>query len=84
MSGARSWWLGQICDAVELTDGVETQRPGAAIQITVAGAGTVILTLLSGAEIPVSLQVGDTLYPYQVIKATADTATGAVYFNLFA
>lgn len=84
MSGARSWWLGQIMDAVALTEATETQRPGAAIQISASGAGTVTLTLLSGATIVVNPQVGDNLYPYQVVKATVGTATIDAYYNLIA
>lgn len=84
MSGARSWWAGQICDCVKLTENTTTQQPGAAIQISATGAGTVILTLLSGATITVNVQVGDSIYPYQVTKATAGTATGLTYYNLIA
>lgn len=83
-SGARSWWLGQICDAAQLTENTLTQRPGAAIQITASGVGTVTLTLLSGATIPVTVAVGDNIYPYQVTKATVGTATITSYYNLFA
>lgn len=83
-SGARSWWLGQICDAVLLLDGVATQRPGAAIQITASVAGTVTLTLNTGSTIVVNPLVGDNLYPYQVVKAAAGTATITAYYNLFA
>lgn len=84
MSGARSWWLGQICDAVALSDDIDVQRPGAAIQITASVAGTVTLILLSGVSVVVNPQVGDNLYPYQVIRATAGTATVTAYYNLFA
>lgn len=83
MSGARTWWLGQICDALLLSDGVVTQRPGAAIQISATVAGTVTLTLLNGVTIVVNPQVGDNLYPYQVVMATAGTATVSAYYNLF-
>lgn len=84
MSGARSWWLGQIMDAQLLTEATDTQRPGAAIQITASVAGTVTLTLLSGNTIVVNPQVGDNLYPYQVTRATVGTATVSAYYNLFA
>lgn len=73
---------GQIWDAVALSDGVATQRPGAAIQISASVAGTVTLTLASGHTIVVNVAVGDSIYPYQVTKATAVTAT-ATYYNLF-
>lgn len=84
MSGARSWWPGQICDALQLTENTPTQRPGAAIQITASVAGTVTLTLVSGATIVVNPNVGDSIYPYQVIKATVGSATISAYYNLFA
>ena len=84
MSGARSWWLGQICDALALTENTLTQQPGAAIQISASGAGTVTLTLNSGNTIVVNVAVGDNIYPYQVIKATVGTATITAYYNLFA
>ena len=82
-SAARSWYLGQVCDAALLADGVQTQRPGAAIQITASVTGTVTLTLLSGATIVVNPPVGDSVYPYQVIMAKAGTATITAYYNLF-
>jgi hypothetical protein len=81
--GARSWYLGQVCDAALLANGVPTQRPGAAIQITASVAGTVILTLVSGATIVVNPPVGDSIYPYQVVMAAAGTATVTAYYNLF-
>lgn len=84
LTGARSWWLGQICDALQLTENTATQQPGAAIQISASGAGTVTLTLNSGNTIVVNVAVGDNIYPYQVIKATVGTATITSYYNLFA
>lgn len=84
MSGTRSWWLGQICDAVQLSEDTITQRPGAAIQITATVAGSVTLTLNTGSTIVVNPQVGDNIYPYQVTKATVGTATITAYYNLFA
>lgn len=79
----RSLWPGSTCDAALMANAVETQRPGAAIQITVTGTGTVTLVLWSGATIVVNPQVGDSIYPYQVKKYTAGTATGVVCYSLF-
>ena len=84
MSGARSWWFGQICDAAPLVDGVTTQRPGAAVMISASVAGTVTLTLLDGATIVVNPTVGDSIYPFQVVQATAGTAVVSAVYNLFA
>lgn len=81
--GARSWYLGQVCDAVPLTNGVETQQVGAAIMITASVTGTVTLELMSGKSIVVNPAVGDNFYPFQVTKATAGTATVTAYYNLF-
>lgn len=82
-SGQRSWWQGQVCAAVLLADGVVTQQPGAAIQITASVAGTVTLTLAAdGSTIVVNPAVGDSIYPYQVTKAVAGTATVTAYYNL--
>ena len=83
MSGMRTWWAGQIADVEQLTEDTPTQRPGAAIQITASVGGTVTLTLLSGNTIIVNQQVGDNLYPYQVLRATVGTATISAYYNLF-
>lgn len=80
---ARSWFAGQICDAERLTENVQAQRPGAAIQITASTAGTVTLTLNSGNTIVVTLSVGDNIYPYQVLRATVGTAVVTAYYNLF-
>lgn len=63
MSGARSWWLGQVCDCQQLTENTVTQRPGAAIVVNVTA--------------------GDSIYPFQVVKATVGTATISAYYNLF-
>lgn len=82
--GARTWWPGQIAGALLLTENTVTQRPGAAIQITASVAGSVTLTLNDGTTIVVNPQVGDNIYPYQVLKATVGTATITAYYNLFA
>lgn len=74
---------GQIWDCEEIEDDTETSRPGAALQITASVAGTVTLTLGSGAEIIVTVAVGDTIVPYQVTKAAQGTATVQKYYNLF-
>lgn len=80
----RTIFPGQICDCLELSDGVRTQRPGAAIQISATGAGTVTLELWNGGnEIIVNVAVGDSIYPYQVVKATAGTAVISKYYNLY-
>ena len=76
-------YLGQVWDSEQLSDGVTTQRPGAAIQISASVAGTVTLTLLSGSTIVVNVGVGDSIYPYQVTQAKAGTATVTAYYNLF-
>lgn len=82
--GARTWWPGQICGAAQLTENTRTQRPGAAIQITASVAGSVTLTLNDDTTIVVNPQIGDNIYPYQVLKATVGTATITAYYNLFA
>lgn len=79
----RSVAPGQICDAVLLANGVDTQQPGAAIQVTVTGTGTVILTLWSGFQLTINPQVGDSIYPYQVKRYTVGTASGVTCYNLF-
>lgn len=79
----RTQWPGQISDCLLLTSDTTTQRPGAAIQITVSGVGTVTLTLWGGHTIVVNPQVGDSIYPYQVTKYTTGTAQGVVCYNLF-
>lgn len=74
---------GQIRGCLLLADGAQVQRPGAAIQISATVAGTVNLVFWDGTEIVVNVQVGDSLYPYQVLKATAGTATISAFYNLF-
>lgn len=82
-SGQRSWWHGQVCAAVPLANNVPTQQPGAAILITASVAGTVTLTLAGdGSTIVVNPSVGDSIYPFQVTKAVAGTATVTAYYNL--
>lgn len=76
-------YLGQVNDAVLLVDGVATQRVGAAIQITADDAGEVTLTLYSGAEVIITVGIGDSIYPYQVSKYTSGTATITRAYNLF-
>lgn len=80
----RTNWPGQICDCLQLSNDTLTQQPGAAIQITASVAGTVTLLLWHGRTIVVNPQVGDNIYPYQVVKATSGTATISAYYNLFA
>lgn len=83
VSGQRSWWHGQVCGAVPLADNVVTQQPGAAILITTSVTGTVTLTLAGdGSTIVVNPPVGDAIYPFQVTKAVAGTATVTAYYNL--
>lgn len=79
----RSVFLGQICDCLLLAEGVLTQRPGAAIQISVSNPGDVTLVLWSGASIVVNLSVGDSIYPYQVVSYTPGSATVSAAYNLF-
>lgn len=74
---------GQVRDALLLTDGVQVQRPGAAIQITASVAGEVTLKLWGENDIIVTVSVGDSIYPYQVVMATSLTATITRYYNLF-
>lgn len=82
MSGARTWWQGQVCDAVLLSNGVPTQRPGAAIMISASGAGTVTLTLQAGSTIVVNPAVGDSIFPFQVTQYRVGTATVTAAYNL--
>lgn len=81
-SGQRSWWQGQVADAVLLSNGVPTQRPGAAILITASVAGTVTLTLTAGSTIVVNPVIGDSIFPFQVTQYSAGTATVTAAYNL--
>lgn len=76
-------WAGQVQDCLQLTEGVVTQRPGAAVQITATTAGSVILTLVSEATIVVNPALGDSIYPYEVIKFVPGTAVISAAYNLF-
>ena len=70
-------------DAALLTENTATSRPGAAIQIVASVTGTVTLVLWSGNSIVVTVPVGVTVLPYEVIKATEGSATVTSYYNLF-
>ena len=79
----RTVWQGQISGCLLLSNATPTQRPGAAIQITVTSSGTITLTLWSGDTIVVNPQVGDSIYPYQVVRYDTGTADGVVCYNLY-
>jgi hypothetical protein len=84
MSGnVTSWNYGQIRDALAMTSGVVTQRPGAAFMLTVSVSGTVTLTLLSGATVVITPGVGDTIVPFQVTQFVTGTATVTAAYNLY-
>lgn len=79
----RSLYPGQVWDALAMVENTASARVGSAIQITASVAGTVTLLLQSGNPIIVTVPVGDSIYPYQVTKATVGTATVTRYYQLF-
>lgn len=76
-------WPGQYQGAFPLSENTAVLTgAGSGIMITASVAGTVTLTLLDGSTVVVSVPVGSTIYPFQVIKATVGTATITSYYNL--
>lgn len=78
----RTLFPGQIWRSVELTDSTSAQC-GASIMITASVAGTVVLTLWSGASVTVTVAVGDSIYPFECTMFAAGTATVTRAYNLF-
>lgn len=76
-------WAGQVQDCLLLNEGEVTQRPGAAVQISATGSGSVDLTLVSGAEIVVNVAAGDSIYPYEIVKYVEGSATLSAVYNLY-
>lgn len=76
-------WPNQYEDAVLLTSGVVCPRgAGSGLLITATVTGTVNLTLLGGAVIPVNYPLGSTVYPFQVTLAVVSSGTITSMYNL--
>lgn len=75
-------WPGQYFGSVALADGTEAQGAGSGLLITATTGGIVNLTLLDDTVIPLTVPVGSSIWPLQVKKAIANTATVTSYYNL--